>query len=275
MKIRTLGLLLGATALAGWGTGCEQPAIDCRAARGSFAAKYVLQNGTGACSELKGDFVGLQSYYPASADNKTVDLSRSLLSVKASRITEMEGEVGALIGEGCAEPSAIAKSNLNATGNFTSVDPDGNAVCSVPSSSVSEFQSNEIMPSGDPMDMMNACKDGLPALDIKYEWRNVRVLVSPDAPGTRFEADLTYTENGCSATYKVCGLWPAIGCEKLTLDENGEPVGTGEPEQKLCDAVEDPEPPYGIPYGSGINEDFGAVCDPDTLLCVLPQCPIL
>lgn len=275
MKIRILGLLLGATALAGWGTGCEQPAIDCRAARGSFASKYVLQTGTGACSELKGDVVGLQSYYPASADNKTVDLSRSLLSVKASRITEMEGAVGELIGEGCAEPSAITKSNLNAIGDFTSVDPDGNAVCSVPSSSVSEFQSNEIAASGDPMDMENACGKGLPAIDIKYEWRNVRVLVSPDAPGTRFEADLTYTESGCSATYKVCGLWPAVDCAKYVLDDMGEPVRTEEPEQKLCDAVEDPEPPYGIPYGSGINVDFGAVCDPDTLLCVLPQCPIL
>lgn len=290
MKIRMLGLLLGATALGVWGTGCEQPSIDCRAARGAFAAKYVLQTGTGACSELKGDVVGLQSYYPAASDGKSVDLTKSHLAVRATRLaqretavlgystTEYPAESGIFCGDG---DSAIVTNEPTSVGNFTSVDPDANAVCAVPTSSIGEFMSNEIAPVGDQMDMANPCK-GLPAINMKYEWRNVQVLVSPDAPGTRFQADMTYTEDGCTATYKVCGLWPPAGCEKVVLmnlpdddpDEGLVPVATGEPEQKLCDDQPDPEVPYEIPYGSGINKDFGAVCDPDLLLCVLPSCPL-
>jgi hypothetical protein len=218
---------------------------------------------------LAGDVVGLQSYYPAAADGKSVDLTKTHLAVRASRLGEIEADVEGLIGEGCADETALVKHELTSVGNFTAVDPDANAVCSVPTSSVGEIMTNEIMPSGDVMDDKNPCKDGYPPFNLKYEWRNVQVLVTADAPGTRFQADLTYTEDGCTATYKVCGVWPAVDCEKL--DAKGE--RTGLPEQKLCDALPDPEPPYGLPAGSSINEDFGAVCDPELRLCVLPACP--
>ena len=299
MKIRMIGLMLGAAALAVWGAGCEQPTIDCRATRGSFATTFVLQNGSGTCSEIKTAIVGLQSYYAKGSDGK-VDISKSTLAIRPEDITHVEADIHGYIDDGCADENVITSAELNAVGAFVAVDPD-NGICSVPSATKTTFVSNEIMPSGDPMDPENVCTETVPAQNISYEWRNIKVHVSTAAPGNRFEADLTYNENGCTANYKVCGLWPVIHCEAYdwvsdsdpacatdtkeepapdTCNCPGNPVGvecaipTGLPEDKLCDGEPDLEPQYGIPYGSGINTDFKPKCDPGSLLCVLPTCPI-
>jgi hypothetical protein len=268
--------MLGAAALAVLGAGCEQPTIDCRATRGSFAAKFVLQSGSGTCSEVQTAIVGLQSYYAKGSDGK-VDISKSKLAIRPENILGPEGVVHALIDEGCADDTAIVTTEFNSVGDFVSVDPDANGICSVTSATTARFVSNEIPASGDPMDMENACAAGLPAQDISYEWRNVKVHVSTAGPGNRFEADLTYKENGCEAQYKVCGVWPVVHCEKLdpNMATEEDPDGhTGQPENKLCDGQPDLEPQYAIPYGSGINTDFKPICDPIALVCVLPACPI-
>jgi len=271
-----IGLMLGAAALAVWGAGCEQPTIDCRATRGSFATKFVLQNGSGTCSEIQTSIIGLQSYYAKGSDGQ-VDISKSTLAIRPEDIVYAEAAVHEQIDNGCADESAIATAEFNSIGDFVSVDPDGSGICSVPSATTTRFVSNAIPPSGDPMDPENACAAGYPAQDITYEWRNVKVHVSTAGPGNRFEADLTYTDSGCTAQYKVCGVWPVVGCEKLdpAMATEEDPDGhTGLPEDKLCDGEPDLEPQYGIPYGSGINTDFKPICDPVYLICVLPQCPI-
>lgn len=297
MKIRMIGLMLGAATLAVWGAGCEQPTIDCRATRGSFATTFVLQNGSGTCSEIKTAVIGLQSYYAKGADGQ-IDLTKSTLAIRPENITYVESDVHALIDEGCADESVISTAEFNSIGSFASVDPDDNAICSVPTSTTTSFVSAEIPPDGDPMDPENACAEGYPAQNITYEWRNIKVHVTTAAPGNRFEADLTLTENGCTANYKVCGVWPLVGCEKYDWlsdtdpaceDEETAPdtcncpgnapntpcaVPTGMPEDKLCDGEPDLEPQYGIPYGSSINTDFKPKCDAESLLCVLPTCPI-
>ena len=297
MKTRMIGLMLGAAALSVWGAGCEQPTIDCRATRGGFATTFVLQNGSGACAEKTTAVVGLQSYY-ARGTNGKVDISKSTLAIRPEDITHVEADVHHYIDEGCADESVISTAEFNSVGDFVAVDPDADGVCSVPSASTTSFVSAEITPSGDPMDPENPCVDTHPAQNITYEWRNIKVHVSTASPGNRFEADLTYTENGCTATYKACGVWPVIHCEKYDWvsdsdkaceDEEtapdtckcpGNPVNigcaipTGQPEDKLCDGDPDLEPQYAIPYGSGINTDFQPRCDPGSLLCVLPTCPI-
>jgi len=277
MKIRMIGLMLGTAALSIWGAGCEQPTIDCRATRGGFATTFVLQNGSGTCSQLQTSVVGLQSYYGKGTGNNQVDITKSSLAIRPENIIAAEDAVLGLIDEGCADETAIVTTEYNAVGAFVSVDPDESGICSVPSTSTTRFHSNAIAPSGDPMDPENACAEGLPEQNISYEWRNVKVHVSTAGPGNRFEADLTYTENDCTAQYKVCGVWPVVHCEKLDPAQATEedPDGhTGQPEDKLCDGEPDLEPQYGIPYGSGINTDYKPKCDPVALVCVLPTCPI-
>ncbi|WP_437292094.1 hypothetical protein [Sorangium sp. So ce406] len=120
---------------------------------------------------------------------------------------------------------------------------------------------------------------------LRYEWSNLEVYVTAANLGNMFQADLTYTEGTCTAKYKVVGLWPEVHCglavEEPVLDpETGEQAvdpETGEPktevvevpDDKLCDNIPDPEPPYFLPYASGISADLKVKCDPKMLVCVL------
>ncbi|WP_437694032.1 hypothetical protein [Sorangium sp. So ce176] len=120
---------------------------------------------------------------------------------------------------------------------------------------------------------------------LRYEWSNLEVYVTAANLGNMFQADLTYTEGSCTAKYRVVGLWPEVHCglavEEPVLDpETGEQAvdpETGEPktevvevpDDKLCDNIPDPEPPYFLPYASGISADLKVKCDPKMLVCVL------
>lgn len=270
MKTRMFGLVVGVSALATWVTACDQPRIDCRASRGTFVAKYELVSGSGACSELVGELIGLQSYYPVNeSDQKTVDLTRSFLVIRSETLGNLNAEA-----TDHGDKSTVKKAELDSTGDFASVDPTDSNICSVAQSTAAEIDTNEIPAVADdpatPED--DESYAGLPATNVKYEWKNVRVLASPAAPGNLMEAELTYTENGCSATYSVIGLWPAIGCEEVILVKNDKGLlvakGTGKPNDALCDAIPDPQAPYSNPVGSGINQDFVPRCDKDLLFCV-------
>ena len=54
-----------------------------------------------------------------------------------------------------------------------------------------------------------------PAMKVGYEWSNVSFYVSARLIGTQFSADLKYTLNGCTANYKVVGLYPGVSCQKM------------------------------------------------------------
>ena len=97
-----------------------------------------------------------------------------------------------------------------------------------------------------------------PVHDIGYTWTNINVHVTGTTPGTAMTATLEYSDIGCSATYSVRGLFPAVECE-TTAD---------------CLIAADPE--AGIATGSGINPalfDY-VICDPEMLYCVLTADPV-
>jgi len=264
MKIRILGLVVGVSVLAMWGTACEQPSIDCRALHsGPYAAKYTLISGGMECSGLKGEPIGLQSYYPARADKKNVDLTQSFLVIRPTTLGNLEIEAG-----DWGDEATVTKAELDAKGSFAVVEPNDNDVCMVPTFSASEVDLKEIPAN---MDDPENPYPGLPATNVKYEWKDVRLLVSAGAPGNLMEGELTYTENGCTATYSVIALWPTVGCEELDAEGNG----TGKPNDKLCDAEPDPQAPYSIPFGSGVNQDFAPKCDPDLLYCVATKTDLI
>ncbi len=111
----------------------------------------------------------------------------------------------------------------------------------------------------------------VPATSIKYEWSNVRFYVTPAAPGTQLVGDLTYTKDGCVATYHVTAVYPSVSCQQLNAD--GDPVFdmAGNPvlAPDLC--LPEADPAAGRPTGSGINPDFPVECEPKTALCVLTK----
>jgi len=264
MRLRETGMAVAIGALAFGAAACEQASIDCRTARGSFAATYTLKEGAGPCSELKGDRIGMQSYYPELEGTGKVDLSWSTLAIRTASIGRLDDEVKRR-GVTLSEP-------LYSLGEFASMTPDSSGQCSVPSLSPTDVSVPAIPPEEDPLDPENP-EPGVPATGITYTWSDVRLVVTPTVPGTRMTAELTYTENGCAAKYSVAAVWPAVRCEKLTVDESGKVVGMRQPEEKLCDSEPDPEPPYNRPTGSRINPDFKVHCDPDLFLCVLDAEP--
>jgi hypothetical protein len=245
--------MLTVVALGGVALSCAQPRIDCTTGRGGFAARYTLvagsKQGEGSCDSLKGEIVGLEKYNPGQmGEQKTPDLTRAVLAIQASTLGNL-----ASTAEGAG--IAVDRAKVVSLGDFASTTPDAEDVCRVPTLTPSEVALPAI--------------DTAPATDVRYAWSNVRVRVTPAYPGTQMAADLTITQDGCSAAYKVLGLWPAVGCEKL--DDNGN--GTGQPDASRCDPEADPD--AGRPTGSGINPDFKSVvaCDPELLLCVLTEAP--
>ena len=84
------------------------------------------------------------------------------------------------------------------------------------------------------------------AVDLRYAWSEVRVLVTADAQGTQLAAELEVELDGCTARYEVLGLYPAVAC--------------------LSDADCRDE-------GNGINPDFAVRCADAIGLCVLAEAP--
>jgi hypothetical protein len=246
---RKLGTTLWLAAALTLVTSCEQPKINCTTGNGGFAVKYTLKPGSkqgdGACDTLKGEIVDLTKFTPSQAgDRERQDLTKAQLAVRSTQL-------GALAKREDVEDPVNKPHSL---GDFVSVDPDDSDVCHVPELSVAE------------QDLPAAGME--PAINMKYAWSNLRIHVTSAYPGTQFVGDLTYTENGCSASYSVVGLWPAVSC--AVTDEEGNMTGT-DPNQ--CDPEADPE--ASRPTGSGINPDFKdrIGCDADLGLCVLTSLP--
>lgn len=247
---RMLKKLVGLSVIAACASGCEQPRADCTTGHGGFAARYTLKpgskQGTGTCDALKGEIVGLEKYNPSQAEPNKQDLTKARLRIRAESI----GTLAALAEQ---EMVSLEGQPLDSVGDFVSTTPDDNNVCSVPLLSDAVL---EVSAAG-----------ALPAADLKYTWRNVRIHVTTAYPGTQMAADLEYTEGECTASYSVLALWPAVSCEVTDAEGNR----TADP--TLCDPVADPA--AGRATGSGINPDFKdrIACDPDTFLCVLTAPP--
>ncbi|MFO0745152.1 MAG: hypothetical protein U1F43_05655 [Myxococcota bacterium] len=251
--IATSSLVVAAGALA---AGCNVESVYCQSAHGAFAVKLNLKTGTGACSELKGGVFGVQSYNYAKSDGRP-DPAKASMAIQAEDLGVLVDDAEARLGE---LPDPTHKPY--AQGDFGSSKPDKDDLCHVPT--MAEAIQNlpalpEVPP--DPEDPDSVLQPAEPAKAFTYAWTNMAFLVTPAATGTQFSADLSFTQDGCTATYEAWGLYPAASCDK----------GDGTPDDNLCASEANPE--LGIATGSGINPDFPRVCDPDLLLCVLTAKP--
>jgi hypothetical protein len=285
--------------------GCEQPRPLCSVARGSFAATYVLVDGSGPCAELHGELLGVDAYSaPTSSKDPTPNYKRMSIAIQPQRLTDLLADAE---GRGASNADDVPY----ALGAFASAEPASN-LCSVPMLGGARVR----LPALPPID---ACTSETEATDVSYQFSNVQVYVTPDAYGTQLSADLTYAEQGCQARYRVWAVYPAVPCAapepepELDAGDEESDAGVSPREAGPSDAgraddaairdagaapkpegdaacfvdeapaappVADPslcasmaDPALGHATGSGIHVDFAVRCDPELLLCVATKEP--
>ena len=240
MRPSSFQLELKLTALlllsAGLSCSADQPPPFCTISRATYAARYELVSGQGACAMLKGEVLGGQAYLanPDKAGDKgSVALQSEALGTRIQA------------GEALMTPvvDADATHKPYAYGKFTSDTPDGNNVCTVPT--LDDAQLVQAAFTG-PMGAMGMAGEMFPAINVRYHWSNFRSLVTAASTGVVVAGDLDYTLDGCTAKYKVVAIAPKVSCEGMN----------GQADQTICDT--DPN----------LNPDTKVVCEPTTKLCV-------
>ncbi|WP_309895061.1 hypothetical protein [Archangium sp.] len=255
MNLNMIGKYAGAVLLASTlgACGALQQDPQCVVAKGSFATVFTPKPGqdtTLACAQLTPQRVGLEKYF--SEDPSVPDTVAVRARVVGELLTNTKYRVD---GDGPNQPNSVGKLTTDAPG------PDN--FCEVPALGATDVA-------------MRLIADGTPQR-LTYVWSNLRVYNTPEIPGTQFTADLSYTENGCTAEYSVKGIWPVVTCEKdqVVLGPDGQPVlGTDGkpktvkvPDETKCDPRADPA--AGRIRGSGINPIFPVTCHPTVRMCVL------
>jgi hypothetical protein len=191
----------------------DQPKVRCASARGAFAAKYTLVSGSGDCSLLKGDTLGLGSYNTSNSDG-TPNWDDSSIAIQPYALAALTG----------GGPPPMAGDSNFSLGHITTSVPSSDNFCEVPTLSVAEVHIPAVTEPSIDGNGMVVCPS--PAMDVKYEWSNVRLVVSAAVLGTEFAADLTYTNNGCTAQYRVWAVSPAVSCAGPTPPAPMEEAGT-------------------------------------------------
>jgi len=130
--------------------------------------------------------------------------------------------------------------HLTGVGQFATQFPDSDGVCKVDTVTPAE-QNFDAVPIINP----DFTAGTWPAMDVRYDWTDFKVVSTTKVPGTAFTATLKLTEGPCSASYDVTAFWPIVGCEE---DSDCNPV---------------PDTDAGQLFGSGINPDFKPVCKTD------------
>jgi hypothetical protein len=274
MKIQTLGLLtaVGALALTSAGTlaSCAQPPIECTAGHGDFAVKYIPVSGDPMCNAKSPENVGFQVYNPLQNEDTCVQKGDDKIceGTAADSTKVIFGiqtlEMG-LTSSNAVEPDPDAMHHVYSVGNVKEVLPDASGMCYVPTLTPAE-QNLPLVPGEGGAGGTGGIPNAQEPTDVKYEWSNLKIYVTASAPGTQFEADVKYTFNGCSATFKAIGMYPAIDC---SADDPATPEFETDP--SVCNP--NPDPDKGRAFGSGINPDFPIKCEPNEAmgfaLCVL------
>jgi hypothetical protein len=200
----------------------SEPLPQCTIGRGEHAVRYTLVSGSGPCAQKHAEAVGAQIFRtPGSGIPPSLDFKPEPLAANQGKDPE---------------------NPVIASGDFTTEYPSEDELCVVPS--MSEARQHVTQADGS-------------TKDIHYQFSNVRVQGSAAIPGTQWIADLTYTEDDCTATYVAVGMFPAIKCERTV----------GSEKQRDPTICQQPQP------GLSIDPAFPTTCDESTNLCVLKGDP--
>ncbi len=248
--------LLGFLGLSLLNTRCaDQPRVKCTVTSGPAAARYIaFGEKTGTCDGVTfpfqdiGEGLGLEAYSPL-VNDPNVDKELTSFAIKS-------GYVGTLVNnaesQGLMDPDATH--TPYALGKFDQVLPDDNDVCTASGFTAAEINLPDVPAH---MDDDGNPVDDQPATHIKYEWSNIRVIVNASSIGTQTFADLTYTQDGCSAQYHVAILSPNVSCQSADDMTMTDPT--------LCNSASDPSKAFP---GSGIGEGIPVTCDPTLQMCL-------
>jgi hypothetical protein len=278
MTTRYATLLAGAAlaALSAAGTNCaDQRAPECTVPPSANFAVRLVETGTasGACAAedapLPGGIVGMRPHPVLGSDGYPDYETPFNVSIMFQRMGEFRDAAEARLADLGLDPLPEPAEAIYNFGPFATAHPEGD-FCVLPVTEPARLVLPEIpgVPAvppdpEDPEDMGTPEQPPLPAVDITAAWSDVRVLSTTAYPGVQFEGTFTYTENGCTRTYRATGVWGGINVLCEGADDDGNP--TGMPDPNLCLSAPNPS---NI-FGSGINPDFPVTCDPVTLLCLL------
>jgi hypothetical protein len=208
---------------------CDQPAPKCNVAHGAFWAKYTLVSGEGDCAMLTGEELDVQSYYAQrSADDKRPDYDKVSIAVQPMTITAALWNA-----DGIAEPDS--EDVPYAIGRFVTSSPGRDGFCVAKKLDVARLRLPAV-----PDHEVDMCTTApaAPEYDVSYAFSNVRVYYTPAAIGTQFAADLTYTQAGCVAKYKVTAVYPMVPCGVPTpLEDAGASVDASTSDAAASDAA--------------------------------------
>jgi hypothetical protein len=237
-RICTLLSLATASLLPLLQVGCTQPDVNCTSAHGKFAARFERKSGDAnqPCGQQVGDVLGMSTYYATGGINGTPKFDEPSVAIRAQYMYKYIYGVRAPKSVFDTRKLDMEVGDPDAFGAFEGGVPDDEGFCAVPSVSKVSLTLPEVQPTPD--DPATPDKDetdpGQVAADLAYEWSNVKFLVTADAQGTQFSADLKFTQDACTATYHVVGVYPATDC-------------TGDP--TICDDD-----------ANGINPSFPTEC---------------
>lgn len=238
------------------GVGCSgQPDVKCTVTGGAASARLVLVGAkTGTCDGVvfpfsdTGDVIGIEAYAPIVNDPN--------INHEVTSFALQSGALGALRdnadSQGLNDPEG--SHTAYALGKFDNVYPDDSGVCAASGFAPAELDL-PLVPAH--MDDDGNTVEEQAATHIKYEWSNVRVIVTVDSIGTQTFADLTYTQDGCVAHYQVSLLTPNVGCAAEDDDTKTE--------ASLCRSESDPSIGFA---GSGIGQGIAVTCDEELKLCL-------
>lgn len=264
MKTRIVVASAVLVAVAGWVGACTpQPPLPCPIQTSNpyfglppYAVFYKLKAGTGACALKEYEQLGFQKYRKSFSD--------------PTRVAVRPGDLGTHWENGRLDPADPEGKLVNAIGFLPSV-PDQDDRCGVtftePGANHAQ-QSFEAIPDEALAD--GGVVPGEPALAIKYEWTALSFIATAAVPGSAFTGELSYTQDGCTATYAAEGFWPEVHCDRAAnaLADGGMDLPDGGMLEDL-DCASQADVASGHSLGSGINPDFPVVCDGTLGVCVL------
>lgn len=269
---------------AAWLAGCgDQPKTNCLTSPFFPYAMKLIMQGTpdesipGACATFgPASFnadpeVGFISYYQQDSKGQP-DYSKGSLAIQTT-------EVGSLFytAKDLGVASTATDGKVYSLGAYDVAEPDSNNMCGVSTLSATHVVLPEIpaVPDDPATPDADESVPGQAAVDVRLEWTNVKVYVTPASLGIQVQADLTDTRlapggGTCTIHYRTVSLAPAIPCAALDPD-TGDPLTMpdGRPELDItaCDPL--PHPELGRTLGSGISPSTRYTCDPDSAFCVL------
>ena len=215
--------------------GCTQPTSDCTSAHGTFSARFDVKKADKdkPCGQLKVDVLGMQTYFAEGGVNGTPKFAEATVAIRAQYLyaaiydfvlgelaADDYDENGEPI-EGLANPPSKDLKTLDemvgdpdASGDFGTSKPDSEGFCEVPKISKVSLDLPLIPAVEDDPETPDEDESvpEQPATKLTYTWDNVKFLVTADAQGTQFSADLKFTQDDCSASYHVVGVYPVYGC---------------------------------------------------------------